>query len=183
MLSTLPRSTAVAFEKQTISTPANNSYATYSPYNTMCSYYKKHMLTLNNSKTNLICNSKHTTGPTLAIGHGIDNGRFILADIHHASTAATTEAGPTSSSPSSPPITTILNIYGRSHLHSDRAAFYTSLLEIPVIFDTLHQETSPVLIMGDFNYSYEQHQRADGSLTSAPEAWVSLLARHLLVHY
>ncbi|KAG1123853.1 hypothetical protein G6F42_010167 [Rhizopus arrhizus] len=103
---------------------------------------------------------------------GIDNGRFILANIQLTSTVPT-ENDSTSTPPTN--IATLLNIYGRSNTHSERSAFYSTLLAMPLINRTLHNQRSPVFIMGDFNYSYEKHCRPDGTLTSAPPAWLSLL--------
>ncbi|GAN07739.1 hypothetical protein MAM1_0173c07242, partial [Mucor ambiguus] len=103
---------------------------------------------------------------------GIDNGRFILANVQLTSTVPTESVStPTPATT----IATILNIYGRSNRHPERSAFYSSLLDIPLIHSTLHHPQNPVLIMGDFNYSYENHRRSDGSLTSAPPEWLSLL--------
>ncbi|CEP08993.1 hypothetical protein, partial, partial [Parasitella parasitica] len=112
---------------------------------------------------------------SLTVQHeGIDGGRFILAQIRLAAQLE----DPSSSSPS---LVTILNIYGRSGRHSLRKAFYTELLNIPVITDTLlNTRQSPTLIMGDFNYSYEKHRLPDGSLSSAPAAWISLLEDHYI---
>jgi endonuclease/exonuclease/phosphatase family metal-dependent hydrolase len=103
---------------------------------------------------------------------GIDNGRFILANIQLTSTVPS-ENDSTSNSPTT--IATILGIYGRSSIHPERSAFYSTLLDIPIVHRTLHNPQSPVLIMGDFNYSYENHRRPDGTLTSAPPEWLSLL--------
>jgi endonuclease/exonuclease/phosphatase family metal-dependent hydrolase len=103
---------------------------------------------------------------------GIDNGRFILANIQLTSTVPS-ENDSTSNSPTT--IATILGIYGRSSIHPERSAFYSTLLDISIVHRTLHNPQSPVLIMGDFNYSYENHRRPDGTLTSAPPEWLSLL--------
>ncbi|KAL7311291.1 hypothetical protein PS15m_009072 [Mucor circinelloides] len=87
-----------------------------------------------------------------------------------------------STSPPPTIIATILNIYGRSREHFGRSAFYTTLLEMPRISSTLYNTHTPVLIMGDFNYSYEKHRQEDGTLTSAPAVQVSLLDTLLYVN-
>lgn len=105
---------------------------------------------------------------------GIDGGRFILAHIK----LGTPTMDDTSTCPT---IVTVLNIYGRFSLHSQRSAFYSELLRIPLLLETLtNTSASPTLIMGDFNYSYEKHRLSDGSLTSAPTTWTSILDTHFV---
>lgn len=108
------------------------------------------------------------------IQDGIDEGRFILANIQLTSSADSDASNRTT-------IATILNIYGRSGSHPQRSAFYSELLTFPLIIQALTSNLStPTLIMGDFNYSYEKHRREDGSLTSAPPSWISLLEEHYI---
>ncbi|CEP06938.1 hypothetical protein, partial, partial [Parasitella parasitica] len=106
------------------------------------------------------------------ISDGIDNGRYILANIQ----LYTTDNADNNTLLT---IATILNIYGRSGIHSQRSAFYTELLSTPPILQTLTDiRSTPTIILGDFNYSYEHHLRQDGSLTSAPTEWINLLTEH-----
>ncbi|KAI8635934.1 hypothetical protein BD408DRAFT_118786, partial [Parasitella parasitica] len=63
------------------------------------------------------------------ISEGIDGGRYILASIHLTQDYE--------QSTTTPPLATILNIYGRSALHSVRSAFYLELLDIPIVKDTI----------------------------------------------
>ncbi|KAK4510370.1 Vacuolar protein sorting-associated protein 70 [Mucor velutinosus] len=100
------------------------------------------------------------------ISEGIDSGRFILASLHltrDVELLATT-----------PPIATLLNIYGRASAHTERTAFYSELLDIPIVKDTITNTTNTIFIMGDFNYQYKD-RRTDGSLISAPVKWTDLL--------
>lgn len=108
------------------------------------------------------------------IKDGIDNGRFILSNIH----LNTQDNGDAHTRLT---IATILNIYGRSGIHPQRSAFYSELLRFPSILQTLtNYRSTPTLILGDFNYSYEKHRREDGSLTSAPPDWLNLLTAHYI---
>lgn len=101
------------------------------------------------------------------ISDGIDGGRYILAHIYLTQDLETTTT--------IPPIATILNIYGRSDLHSARSAFYSELLDGPIVKDTItNSNNNPIFIMGDFNYQYKD-RRMDGSLICAPPSWTQLL--------
>ena len=100
------------------------------------------------------------------ISEGIDGGRYILATIHLTRDLQDSSI--------TPPIATILNIYGRSALPSDRSAFYSELLNIPTIKDTITITNNNTFIMGDFNYQYK-NRRADGTLLCAPVEWTNLL--------
>ncbi|CEP13066.1 hypothetical protein, partial, partial [Parasitella parasitica] len=103
------------------------------------------------------------------IQEGIDGGRFILANIKLTGAIDNDISD-------CPTIVTVLNIYGRSGVHSQRSAFYSTLLSIPIVSETLlNSHHSPILLMGDFNYSYDKHRLSDGSLTSAPLSCTSLL--------
>lgn len=100
------------------------------------------------------------------ISEGIDGGRYILAAIHLTQDMA---------SSTTPPVATILNIYGRSALPSERSAFYSELLDIPLVKDTIsNTHNNTIFIMGDFNYQYKD-RRLDGSLHCAPLTWTQLL--------
>ncbi|CEP15620.1 hypothetical protein [Parasitella parasitica] len=112
--------------------------------------------------------------PHLVIGlntDGIDGGRFILARIRLGTPTMVDDTL------SCPIIATVLNIYGRAQGHSQRSAFYSELLRISTLMDTTLTSTTgpPIFIMGDFNYSYEKHRQPDGSLSSAPASWTSIL--------
>ncbi|KAL9539887.1 hypothetical protein PS6_011010 [Mucor atramentarius] len=105
---------------------------------------------------------------------GINGGRFILARIKLGTP-------PMDETISCPTIVTVLNIYGRSSLHSQRSAFFSELISIPLFSDVLTNTTGPpTLIMDDFNYSYEKHRLSDGSLTSASTSWTSILDTHFV---
>lgn len=82
-------------------------------------------------------------------------------------------------SPTTPPIATILNIYGRSAAHSDRSAFYSELIDIPIIKDTITNTNNTTFIMGDFNYQYKD-RRLDGTLLCAPPTWTNLLEDYFI---
>lgn len=62
---------------------------------------------------------------------------------------------------------TILNIYGGSAAYLDRSAFYSELIDIPVIKDTITNTNNTTFIMGKFNYQYKD-RRLDGILLCAP---------------
>lgn len=103
------------------------------------------------------------------ISDGIDEGRFILASLHLTRDLE--------HSPTTPPIATVLNIYGRSSTHSERSAFYSELMDTPIVRDTITSTTSTTsttFIMGDFNYQCK-NQRLDGILISAPVEWTDML--------
>lgn len=113
-----------------------------------------------------------------SISEGIDGGRYILASLHLTQDMDNTTF-PT-------PIATILNIYGRSDASASRSAFYSELLDISVIQDTLQNNinnnninnnninNNNIFIMGDFNYQYTD-RKPDGSLLCAPLRWTQLL--------
>ena len=67
---------------------------------------------------------------------GIDGGRFILARIRLGTPTMDDTL-------SCPIIATVLNIYGRAQVHSQRSAFYAELLRIPTVMDTLTSTTGP----------------------------------------
>jgi len=101
------------------------------------------------------------------ISDGIDEGRYILASVHHSRDTQDTTTTTT-------PIATILNIYGRASLPSYRSALYTELLDIPIVKDTITNPLYSTFIMGDFNYQYKD-RRLDGTLVGAPTEWTDLL--------
>lgn len=103
-----------------------------------------------------------------SISEGIDGGRYILASLHLTQDMDNTTF--------TPPIATILNIYGRSDAAASRSAFYSELLDISLIQDTLQNNinNNNIFIMGDFNYQYTD-RKLDGSLLCAPLRWTQLL--------
>ncbi|KAI9361388.1 Endonuclease/exonuclease/phosphatase, partial [Pilaira anomala] len=101
------------------------------------------------------------------IDSGIDDGRFILADIilnnsNHEQTIAT-----------------ILNIYGRVGSDPYKREFFSALLNYPNIATAITQPNKNVFILGDFNYKSD-HYRPDGSLPGAPLEWTNLLNLHFI---
>ncbi|KAI9327535.1 hypothetical protein BD770DRAFT_70621 [Pilaira anomala] len=101
------------------------------------------------------------------IDSGIDDGRFILADIilnnsNHEHTIAT-----------------ILNIYGRVGSDPYKREFFSALLNYPNIATTITQPNKNVFILSDFNYKSD-HYRPDGSLPVTPLEWTDLLNLHFI---
>lgn len=116
-----------------------------------------------NRQTGIIAiNKKYKINPIEA---GIDDGRFILADILHNNDI------------NSSPVCTILNIYGRIGTATNKSNFFRELLDTDNIHQILHNPMKNIFIMGDFNYQSE-NLRADGTYTGTTLDWTTLLTDH-----
>lgn len=96
-------------------------------------------------------------------------GRYILADIHHNNL--------TTGSPHPHKIATVLNIYGPASTAHCKDKFYNQLISSTLIREHLHASHAKTIIMGDLNYKFEDmnHQ---GSIPGIPPEWIELLHNH-----